>query len=314
MKKVFINEMKTGDSFDEFFLVIEMQLKTTRTEKLYLDMELADRTGVIRAKVWDATEQMARTYKTGTYLRAAGKVQEYRGAKQLVLDRCIPVGESDVDVSDFRKSTTKDVDGLMKEIADHVAGIKDPHLKKLLEKVFGDDALVEKFKAAPAARNYHHAFRGGLLEHTTNVARLAALLLTERPELRADLLMAGCLLHDIGKIDEMNAEAAINYTDAGLLLGHLVQGVFIIEEKLRGVKNFPEDLKTNLRHIILSHHGEYEWGSPKLPMIPEALAIHYLDNLDAKLNAVIGAIKDDPDEESNWTDYNKMFERRFFKK
>ncbi len=199
----------------------------------------------------------------------------------------------------------------LKQIA---GSIKQSHLKSLLNLFFNDKDFCRGFCSAPAAVQYHHAFLGGLLEHTLSVAKLGSNIAPLYPSLSRDLLICGIILHDIGKISELCYEKSFHYSDEGQLIGHLISGVLMVEEKAKQIDDFPKTLLDLLRHLILSHHGEYEWGSPKLPMTLEALVLHYLDNIDAKIHAFDKAISSDKDSSDNWTIYNRMLERKLFKK
>jgi 3'-5' exoribonuclease len=203
---------------------------------------------------------------------------------------------------------------MFSELKQIAGSIKQPYLLKLLKLFFSDKDFCRDFCSAPAAVQYHHAFLGGVLEHTLSVAKLGEKIAPLYPDLNKDLLICGIILHDIGKISELSYEKNFQYSDEGQLVGHLISGVLMVEEKAKQIDGFPKTLLDLLRHLILSHHGEYEWGSPKLPMTVEALALHYLDNIDAKIHAFNKAITNDKDSSNNWTGYNKMFDRRLFKK
>jgi 3'-5' exoribonuclease len=222
--------------------------------------------------------------------------------------------QEDIKLEDYLPSTEKDVNEMFSKLKQIAASIKQPYLLKLLNLFFSDKDFCRDFCSAPAAVQYHHAFLGGVLEHTLSVAKLGEKIAPLYPDLNKDLLICGIILHDIGKISELCYEKNFQYSDEGQLIGHLISGVLMVEEKAKQIDGFPKTLLDLLRHLILSHHGEYEWGSPKLPMTVEALALHYLDNIDAKIHAFNKAITNDKDPSNNWTGYNKMFDRRLFKK
>jgi len=216
-------------------------------------------------------------------------------------------------MSQLLPHTTQDIEAMWRKMLSVAASLRNPHLKALIDKVAEDRDIVEGFKSSPAGLSYHHAYIGGLLEHTISVLDLAEKVLPSYPHLDRDLLLAGVILHDIGKMQELSRETGFKYTDPGELLGHIVLGVMIVEDKVREIPEFPAELLMKLQHLILSHHGEYEFGSPRLPMTMESIALHHLDNLDAKLAAFAAAVESEGEAESNWTQYNKMFQRRLYK-
>jgi 3'-5' exoribonuclease len=223
------------------------------------------------------------------------------------------VDESKVDADAFQPRTKEDIEELWTRMKEVVEALENAQMKRLLTAILDDEKIARDFKRCPAAVNYHQSYIGGLLEHTVKILEMGVFVCEQYPRLNRDLLLAGIILHDIGKTREMKYDGPFEYTDPGKLLGHLVIGVMMIQEKMRDLPDFPEDLRDVLYHLILSHHGEYEWGSPKLPMTPEALALHHLDNLDAKVEASGRAIETDRLAESSWTEYNQMFKRELYK-
>jgi 3'-5' exoribonuclease len=269
---------------------------------------------MIDARMWDASTPFFESLGNDTFLRIKGRTEIYQNKIQLIIKHISTTNQEDIKLEDYLPSTEQDVNKMFSELKQIVSSIKQTHLKNLLDLFFGDKDFCRGFCSAPAAVQYHHAFLGGLLEHTLSVARLGDIIAPLYPGLNRDLLICGIMLHDIGKISELCYEKNFHYSDEGQLIGHLISGVLMVEEKAKQIDGFPKTLLDLLRHLILSHHGEYEWGSPKLPMTLEAITLHYLDNIDAKIHAFNKAITNDKDSSDNWTTYNKMFERKLFKK
>ncbi|MFV1975243.1 MAG: 3'-5' exoribonuclease YhaM family protein [Candidatus Scalindua sp.] len=314
MPRKFISELNGGTTIDEIFLVQNKDLRTTKNGSLYIQAQLSDRTGMIDARMWDASTPFFESLGNDTFLRIKGRTEIYQNKIQLIIKHISKTNQEDIKLEDYLPGTEQDVNKMFSELKQIVSSIKQPHLKNLLNLFFSDKDFCKGFCSAPAAVQYHHAFLGGLLEHTLSVAKLGDTIAPLYPELNRDLLICGIILHDIGKISELCYEKNFHYSDEGQLIGHLISGVLMVEEKAKQIDDFPKTLLDLLRHLILSHHGEYEWGSPKLPMTLEAITLHYLDNIDAKIHAFNKAISGDKDPSDNWTNYNKMFERKLFKK
>jgi 3'-5' exoribonuclease len=314
MPRKFISQLNGGTTIDEIFLVQNKDLRTTKNGSLYIQTQLSDRTGMIDARMWDASTPFFESLGNDTFLRIKGRTEIYQNKIQLIIKHISKTNQEDIKLEDYLPGTEQDVNKMFSELKQIVSSIKQPHLKNLLNLFFSDKDFCRGFCSAPAAVQYHHAFLGGLLEHTLSVAKLGDTIAPLYPELNRDLLICGIILHDIGKISELCYEKNFHYSDEGQLIGHLISGVLMVEEKAKQIDDFPKTLLDLLRHLILSHHGEYEWGSPKLPMTLEAITLHYLDNIDAKIHAFNKAISSDKDPSDNWTNYNKMFERKLFKK
>ncbi len=318
MIRRYVNQLANSDSVDEVFLVTEKQLRANRQGNLYLHLELRDKSGSIGARLWNATESLARRFEPGDYLRARGKVQVFQGALQIILSNVEVVDSSQVPAEEFLPRSASDVGKLTARLREVLMGMSNPHLRALAECFLIDNEFLRKFTTAPAGIKNHHAYQAGLLEHVVTLLNVADRISDLYPELDRDLLLTGIFLHDIGKIDELSYERAFSYTDEGQLLGHLVMGVCLLREKVRRTMDltgepFPSELRLRLEHMIVSHHGTHEFGSPKLPMTPEAIALHYLDNLDAKVHTFTREIRDDPARESNWTPFQQNLGRRLFK-
>ena len=315
----FINQLMPGETLDQVFLVREKDLRTTRSGDLYVVCTLVDRTGNLSGRMWRASESIYNAIPVDGFLHVKGRTEEYKGNLQFVIDACRPYPAENVDLADFLPVTELDVEQMWSELLEIMRAIQDKSLRLLIKKFVEDHELVAAFKRAAAAMQMHHPFIGGLLEHTLNIARDAKLLLPLYPKLNADLVLAGVFLHDIGKAAELTAETAINYTDRGTLVGHITIAAIWVEDKARAVaeetnRPFPQQTIDLLQHIIISHHGAFEYGSPKLPAIPEAFFIHYLDNLDAKMYITINQIANDPDAEASFTSYNRDLETRLYKR
>ena len=247
------------------------------------------------------------------FVRVSGRVEVYQNSLQLVITTIRRVPDENVSVEDFLPRTEQDVDELSEKLLKIAATVQNRHLRQLLDAFLNDEEFVRRLKACPAAVSYHQPYLGGLLEHTVSVVEMADYLASRYTKLDRELLLTGAILHDIGKIEELTWTKAFNYTDRGKLVGHLILAVEMIRERVHEIEDFPPHLYDLLSHLVLSHHGEYEWGSPKLPMTAEAIALHYLDNLDAKLEASTRIIEADRLTESNWTEYSRMFSRQLYR-
>jgi 3'-5' exoribonuclease len=318
MTRRYVNQLANGDSVDEVFLVADKQLRANRQGNLYLHLELRDKSGSLGARLWNATEGLARTFEPGDFLQARGKIQVFQGALQVILSHIETIDSTRVDPEDFLPQTTQNVTKLAARLRELLFSIGNPHLRALVECFLIDDEFVRKFTTAPAGIKNHHAYQAGLLEHVVTLLTIADRIADLYPDLDRDLLMAGIFLHDIGKIDELSYERAFGYTDEGQLIGHLVMGVEMLRDKVEQTKDltgepFPTELLLRLKHMILSHHGTLEFGSPKLPMTPEAIALHHLDNFDAKIHAFTREIRDDPVKDTAWTPFHQNLGRRIYK-
>ncbi len=311
-----LRELKQGENFIGFYLVKSKRLRQTRDGSYYLDLDLQDNSGVVNARVWDNAEEYAELFARGDILKIQGIASEYKDQLQIKIQRLRKAQADDpVNWEDLIPSTRYDVEQMLSEVKEILEQITNPHLKNLIELFFQDEEFMEKLKKSPAARNIHHSYLGGLLEHIWKMSRIARFLVEEiYPELNTDLVLAGIFLHDLGKILELDYSPVIAYTRKGYLQGHIYLGLKLVNEKIRQLEDFPEDLQLELEHIILSHHGEREWGSPVLPATPEAMLIHHIDNLDAKLAMVREAIESDLNEEEEFTSYHPVLARHLYKR
>lgn len=318
MSRRYVAELTQQEEVDQVFLVSEKQLRPNRNGVLYLQFELSDRTGSISARMWNADEALYRSFDNGDFVQVEGTTQLFQGAMQLIVKQINRVDPNSVNRDDFSPVNAVAVDALQQRLSEVLRSMNDPHLRTLAECFLMDSALMEKLANAPAGVKHHHAYRGGLLEHTVAMMELAARVAPLYPQLDRDLLMMGAFLHDLGKVDELSYDRDFGYTDQGQLIGHLVIAVEILNRKLAeaerlGGEPIPEETVLRLKHMLLSHHGEYEFGSPKLPMTVEAMALYCIDFLDAKLNAFCGLLRDDPNKDSTWTYFHPQHNRKLFK-
>ncbi len=313
-----IKQLNDGDGLDDIYLVSEKQFRSNKNGNHYLQLEIRDRSGAVSARLWNATEHQFRSFDEGDFLRIRGKAQLFQGSIQVIFTAFEKVNSSQVNLADFLPQTEQDISRLFDRLRQFVRKVSNPHLKGLVECFLMDETFVQGFCKAPAGIRNHHAYLGGLLEHVVNMLDAADRLLPLYPEVQRDLVTLGIFLHDIGKVRELSFERVFGYSDEGQLLGHLSIGVEMLSAVIAKVPDltgepFPTELALRLKHIILSHHGTYEFGSPRLPMTPEAIFVHYLDNLDAKVHSFVRDIRDDKNETSAWTPYNASIDRRLFK-
>jgi len=312
MKQIFISSLRADQTVTSYFLVCEKEIRATREGKSYLRMELGDRTGTVEARMWDGFERDAATFERDDFVKVQARVESYRNRIQISIEKIRRAEEHEVEAADFFAHTPEDVEQLFKRLLEVVASIGNPWLRRLLESVVQDPEIVPRLKRAPAAKVMHHAYLGGLLEHVVSLCGLCRIVLTHYPEADPDLLLTGAVLHDIGKLEELSYQRSLGYTDEGQLLGHILIEYETIAKKINAIEEFPPALKTLVQHMIISHHGQYEFGSPKLPMFREALMLHYLDDLDSKMAAVRVSLASDKGE-GNWTAYSGALERRILR-
>ena len=319
MARCFIENTEPGQRTDsQTFLIASKDLRTTTQGSLYIHCILADRTGQMVARVWSATEEMFHAMPTGGFINVKGRAESYKGNLQFIIEAIRPVDIKTVDLSDFLPSTDRDIEEMWSRTQAILGEISDPYLTALLAEFLKDDDRVRDMKNAPAAMTMHHAYLGGLLEHTLNVLELARVVVPRYANVSLDLVLAGIFLHDLGKTAELGFTTHFHYSEQGQLLGHISICVSWIEQMaVRAAdamgKPFPDRIKWALQHIVLSHHARPEFGSPKLPAIPEAFAVHYLDNLDAKLNMCQNAVESDRDPANVWTSFHRGLETKLFK-
>ena len=314
-KTIFVNRIKEGQTVEDIFLVKDMSRAETRSAKPYLMITLMDRSGEIAGRLWENADAFLDVCEPGNLVQITGQAQAYRGTLQLKIDNVLQIDKKEADIGLFLQGSKRNVEEMAREISSLAHGVQGPFCRKLLLKFFKDNSFFMEFQRAPAAKSMHHAYLGGLLEHTLAVSKLANMLAGFYPALDRDLLMTGALLHDIGKTRELAfATFPFEYTVRGRLVGHLVIGVEMIQDMINTIPGFPEDLATRLQHLILSHHGRYEFGSPSLPMLSEAFVLNFLDDLDAKLNFMGRLEEQAPEPGYQWTDFQRTLERFLYVK
>ena len=318
MSKKYVNELKDGESINTVFLAAEKQLRPNRNGDLYLQIRLSDKTGSLTAMMWNANQSQYDGFNNGDYVRVKGTAQFYNGGMQVIAKAVDKEDADKVDPTEFITLDQVALDRLVQRLTEILRGLTNIHLRNLAECFLIDEELMGKVRSAPAGIKNHHAYCGGLLEHMLSLMEVCLAVGSLYGDIDTELLAMGAFLHDIGKIDELTYSPDLGYSDAGQLIGHLVQGVRILDEKIveankQSDEAIPEEMANHLRHMIVSHHGKHEFGSPKVPMTLEAIALHHLDNLDAKIHCAKQMIEEDANSESVWTVYNPSFGRKIYK-
>jgi 3'-5' exoribonuclease len=318
MRRRFVNELHEQEAVNQVFRAAEKQLRPNRNGNLYLQLELSDSSGRVSARMWNASESLYRSFENGDYVLVEGTTQLFQGAKQLIVSRLMKVEPSEVNEDDFTPVAAVDVDKLVVRMGEILRSIASPHLRNLAECFLMDDEFMRKFTRAPAGIKLHHAYLGGLLEHVVSLMDVVVRIAPCYPQLDRDVMLLGALLHDASKVDELCYDREFAYSDEGQLIGHVVMAVGLLEGKVREAERLsgepmPRETVLRLKHVIVSHHGEYDYGSPKLPMTVEAVALFCLDNLDAKIAAFTQQLRDDPNVDSPWTNFNPNLGRKLFK-
>jgi 3'-5' exoribonuclease len=312
MKPAYVADLTPDQNITSYYLVFEKEVRSTREGKAYLRLELGDRTGTVEARMWDRFEESSAAISRDDFVKVQARVDVYRNRPQLILEKLRKADASEVEPADFYATTKADVNELWARLREHVAGIRDANIRQFVEAVLDDPEIGPRFRRAPAAKTMHHAYIGGLLEHVVSLCDLSAAVSIHYPEANRDFLLAGAVLHDVGKVYELSYERALGYTTEGQLVGHIVIAVEIIAKKAGEISGFPQELATLLKHMVLSHHGHYEFGSPKLPMFREAVMLHFLDDLDSKMGAMSAMLASDRGE-PGWTERGAALERRLLR-
>jgi 3'-5' exoribonuclease len=313
MKKAFVSDLTSEQTITSFFLVGAKELRNTKEGKPYLRLELCDRSGSVEARMWTKFEVVAQEVAREDIVKVEARVELYRERTQLALLQVRKARPEEIDLADYLPHSKEDVERMWALLLSHAHSIQNPWLEKLVLGILSHPAIVSRYKKAPAAKVMHHAYLGGLLEHVVGLCGLARQVAAHyQPELDLDLLLTAAILHDVGKLDELCYERSIGYTTPGQLLGHIVMEVETVGKAIDQIEGFPPELKTVVQHLLISHHGEYEFGSPKLPMIREALVFHYLDDLDSKMAAARAALAVDSGED-DWSVYSGALGRKFLK-
>ena len=314
MKGPYVSELELNQSITSHFLVQQKEVRQKKSGDPYLSLILADRTGELDAKMWDNAQDVLDRFGRDDFVRVKGLLQVFQNRPQLTIHKLQPVAESEINLADYFPASLRDRDEMFAELRSWIASMTHPHLKGLLENIFADEATALAYRTAPAAKSVHHAWLGGLLEHVLSLCHLAKFTAAHYKNVDFDLLLAGVILHDIGKIHELTYARSFGYSSEGQLLGHIVIGVRLIDDQLRRQPDFPPELRDLLHHMILSHHGELEFGSPKVPLFPEAMLLHQLDNLDSKMEIMRALLEKDRQITGNWTGYSAPLGRSLLKK
>jgi 3'-5' exoribonuclease len=318
MPRQYVNTLTDGAPIDEIYLLVDKQLRANRNADLYLLAQLRDKTGQVSGLLWNVTEDSVGHIRQGDYVKVRGKAQLFQGNLQVILKDITHVPDAVVDAAEFEMESTVNSDRLLPRLEELIDGISPPPLREVLESFLQDAELLPLLLKAPAGIRLHHAYHGGLLKHIVSLMEVASRIGDLYPRVDFNLVLAGVFLHDIGKVRELGFEATFLYTDEGQLLGHLLIGVEMLNEKIkaweeRKGETFPEEISLRLKHMILSHHGSHDFGSPKLPMTPEAIVLHHLDTLDAKVHEFVALIDSDPNSQSSWTPFQSSIQRKVFK-
>ncbi|MBW7992054.1 MAG: HD domain-containing protein [Planctomycetes bacterium] len=317
MAHKFINEINPGETIDDIYIVKDPILRSTTRGDLYIAMFLQDRTGQVNGRMWQATETIYKALPKPGFVNIQGRSELYQNNLQVIINNVSVVDTSKVSIDDFLAQTDKDTKQMFEDIKKTLSQVKNTQLKVLVGAFLDDAELMEKFQKAPAAIKMHHNYIGGLLEHTHNMLRVAVAILPLYPDIQADMVLAGIFLHDIGKTEELSYDMAFSYTDSGQLIGHIPNTLVMINQKADALRSsgtqIDQTVVDAIGHIILSHHGQYEFGSPKLPATAEAFMVYFIDDLDAKMNQVTTLIESDMSD-SNWTGWHNALQTRLYKK
>ncbi|MGL4514139.1 MAG: 3'-5' exoribonuclease YhaM family protein [Lacipirellulaceae bacterium] len=314
----FVSQLNHNEQVEQAFLASNKQLRPNRAGNLYLQLDLSDRSGSIATRMWNASESDYKAFENGDYVHVEGSVQLFQGSLQFIAQHLRKARPDEVEESDYLTLQTGDVDRLRERLVAILGTVQSAPLAALVKAYTGDAVFMDKFARAPAGMKNHHAYRGGLLEHVVSMMELVLVVAPRYPQLDQEKLLLGAFLHDSAKIDELSYERDIAYTDEGQMLGHMIQAISELDAKSRDAERigqvaFPPMLLMELKHMVISHHGEYAYGSAKLPMTLEAVALHYLDNLDAKLASFSQLIADCPNTDSRWTQYYPNIDRKLWK-
>lgn len=317
MGHIFINQLQPGTTIDDVYMISQPILRSTTRGDLYIAMFVSDRTGKVNGRIWQATEELFNSLPKEGFAHIKGRSEVYQNAMQIVGDRITAVAAEKVNITDYLPRTEKDVKQMWDDTLKIVSEIKNPFLKSLVNEFIADKEIMKQFCTAPGGTANHHSYIGGLLEHTNNMLNAAKAIMPCYPQLQSDLVLAGIFLHDMGKTQELTYKMAFGYSDSGQLIGHIVLTVNMVEKKAMALEakgqQINREILDSLEHIILAHHGEYEFGSPKLPMTAEAFLVGFLDNIDAKINQVTGKIDNEPGD-ANWTAFIKSLDSKIYRK
>lgn len=314
MTKIYVEQIRERDQIESIFLVRDKITAMAKNGKPYMTLKLMDRSGEVEGRIWDRVDQLSSYFDRDDFVLINAKASVYMGKMQLVIQDLRKVEEDLVDLADFLPVTQRDHAEMRVQLDQLLDSLTDPHIAALLRSFFDDADFFARYSLAPAAKGMHHVYLGGLLEHSLAVAELACDLARRYPQIDRDLLLAGALLHDVGKVAELRYQRSFDYTDEGKLLGHIIIGVQMIEDRARQIEGFPNELSMLIKHLLLSHHGQYEFGSPKRPKFLEAVVLNFIDDLDSKINGIQTHLDKEPNREGNWTNYHRLYDRYFYKR
>jgi 3'-5' exoribonuclease len=317
--KVFVRDLQDRQTVHTHFLAREKTILTGKNGKTYISVFFADNSGVIDARIWDNVDTISEAFQAGDIVRVKGQVQLFQNRKQLIVHRVEKAIQSEFNMADFMNASSRSAEEMFAELIQHAEAMQDRSIRQLTIDVLNDPEVRPRLLLAPAAKTIHHAYVGGLLEHVLSICGLMKVLHAhyrlQKVELKLDMLIFGAIFHDIGKIWELDVVNGIFYTDKGKLLGHMIMAVELIEKKAARILGFPDELKDLLKHIVLSHHGRLEYGSPKVPMFIEAFIVAAIDDLDSKINTIDGFLKSEMSQsDEKWSKFHPMFERYFLLK
>lgn len=320
MRRLYLRDCQAGDVVEDVFVISNKQFSPTSTGKYFIKALVSDRSNQINARMWNATRDIFNALPESGFLKIRGRVENYQNNLQFIIEQVWPAKEGTYELDDLIPHTSKDVEQMCKRLHEILGSIQNRHLSALIQAYLDDESLMGKFCKAPAAMNFHHAFVGGLLEHTLNAVEVADAIVEFYPGLNRDLVIAGIFLHDIAKTWELCYDCSFSYTDGGQLVGHIVKSAIWVEQKAQiaeqmlGGEKIPQPLIDTIQHIILSHHGSPEFGAARVPSTPEAIAVHVIENLDAKLMMALGVTRgENGNAEGNWTEFQKAFGGRLFR-
>lgn len=312
MQKQYVRDLQEKDSVASVFLATDKVVAADKNGKPFMSLNLNDATGSINAKLWEKVDEYAQQFRSGDFVEVKGHVQLYQNRKQVVVHELRVASDDHVQLKDYVATGQVDPELLFTELLTLVRTMKDAHIQKLCEDVLNDPQFKVKFLNSPAAKTIHHAYRGGLIEHIVSICHLLEAVAKQYPELNRDLLIFGGIFHDIGKVWELEVANQISYSDSGRLVGHMGIACELIDQKAQRIMGFPSELRDILKHIVLSHHGKLEYGSPKLPMLPEAVVVAMIDELDSRMNTILTFMHEEVKSGERWTRFHPQLERYFY--
>lgn len=311
-KTLFIKDLSAGDSVCTRFLIRQKQMLSNKNGKPYLAVLLSDKTGDLEARVWEGADQMTLLFSEGDVVTISGRVNSFQNRLQISVEHLVPVPPSEVDLNEFLSTPLIDVDSLYNDLLKTFENLRNPYVKELGLALLRDPEISKRYKICPAAKTIHHAFVGGLLAHSMQLIRLVDSILPLYEDIDRDIMVFGCAFHDFGKIFELHTQGRMGYTDEGRLVGHIAIGVSLIDRKIQSIPEFPQELEWHLKHLILSHHGHLEYGSPKKPHTIEAELLHLVDHMDSRMNSIQTFMKNDKTD-ARWTGYHQAYDQYYFK-